>query len=79
MQLFFSALTWYLERHPDRAEILLFGGRPSGCCSRPRGNETRRQGRRGSAGENAVRYSASPRPPVSASLPFYVFAADFPL
>jgi hypothetical protein len=30
MQLFFSALTWYLERHPDRAEILLFGGRPLG-------------------------------------------------
>jgi len=30
MQLFFSALTWCLERHPDRAEILLFGGRPLG-------------------------------------------------
>lgn len=30
MQLFFSALTWYLERHPERTDILLFGGRPLG-------------------------------------------------
>ncbi len=30
LQLFFSALAWYLERHPERAEVLLFGGRPVG-------------------------------------------------
>lgn len=30
MELFFSAIIWYLDKHPDRAQALLFGDLPPG-------------------------------------------------
>jgi hypothetical protein len=33
MEMFFSALAWYIERHPDRAQTLLSGLLPSGSAN----------------------------------------------
>jgi len=33
MEMFFSALAWYVERHPDRAQTLLSGLLPSGSAN----------------------------------------------
>jgi hypothetical protein len=35
MQIFFSALTRYVDRHPERADVLFFGERPVGKASTP--------------------------------------------
>ncbi|MBY0522174.1 MAG: hypothetical protein K2R98_02175 [Gemmataceae bacterium] len=40
LELFFSALTCYLNRHPERAEVLFFGERPLGWLPREDGTLT---------------------------------------
>jgi hypothetical protein len=39
MELFFSAIIWYLDRHPERTELLLAAGLPAGSSA---GQEVRR-------------------------------------
>jgi len=41
MQVFFSALTRYVDRHPERAETLFFGERPLGQAPRAESGERR--------------------------------------
>src|SRR5205823_9853883 len=39
MELFYSAIVWYLDRHPERTELLLAAGLPAGSTA---GQEIRR-------------------------------------
>jgi len=44
MQVFFSALTRYMDRHPERADTLFFGDRPLGSAAPPRADKTMARG-----------------------------------